>query len=132
MLQVVQTNTNETYEQVNKLLGNASDPVLKDMLTLCDLDYGNNIISSCPDAFEKFDIGLYLEAQGDMDSVVESADTCEKSFNCEVAFTNRYKIHTTFISVPCQPRPSPLTNMNNLVYTLSRIAEDIIAKYTIN
>lgn len=119
MLQVVQTNTNETYEQVKNLLGRASDPILKYMLTLCGHEYGHSVVSSCPDALEKLDIDLFLLAQSDMDGVVDSAETCEQSFSCEVAFTNRYKIQNAFSSVPCQPRPSPLTDRNNLVHTLS-------------
>jgi hypothetical protein len=40
MLRVVQTNPNETFAQVENMVGQASDPVLKGMLNDCSNEYG--------------------------------------------------------------------------------------------
>jgi pectinesterase inhibitor-like protein len=83
MLQVVQTKTNETYGQVEILLGQAIDPVVKDMLTNFGYEYESGVVGSCPDAIEKFDIGLFRISQGNMEDVAGSAESCEQFFSCE-------------------------------------------------
>ena len=122
-LPVVLTKNNETFAQVQNLLGQTIEPVLKAMLRDCSNDYGVSVVSSCPDAIQKFDMGMFCIAQGNMEDVAGGAESCEEVFRCvDVG----YVPGKTF----CQPRPSPSTDRNHLVYALARIAQDIIATFS--
>ncbi|XP_059436081.1 pectinesterase inhibitor-like [Corylus avellana] len=123
MLHAVQNRTNETFRHVEYLIGQTSDPVIKEMLNGCSTEYGVAAVVSCPDAIKQFGWGRFLFSQGDMDGVFHNAENCEGYFSCEEVVTDGTFGH-------CVPKPSPLTDQNNLVYTLARIAADIIS--TIN
>ncbi|KAE8009927.1 hypothetical protein FH972_006332 [Carpinus fangiana] len=102
VLPVVLTKTNETFAQVQNLLGQTSEPVLKAMLSDCSNDYG---------------------VRPNMEDVAGGAESCEELFSCADV---GYVPGKTF----CQPRPSPLTDRNHLVYALARIAQDITATFS--
>ncbi|XP_059436085.1 pectinesterase inhibitor-like [Corylus avellana] len=119
MLHAVQNRTNETFGHVKYLIGQTSDPVIKEMLKDCSTEYGVSAFESCPDAIKQFGFGRFRFSKVDMEGVFQSAERCEEYFSCEEVVIDGTFGH-------CVPKPSLLTDRNNLVYTLARIAADII------
>jgi pectinesterase inhibitor-like protein len=123
MLHAVQNRTNETFGHVEYLIGQTSDPVIKEMLNGCRTEYGDSAFNGCQDAIKQFGFGRFVFSQSEMEGVFQSAERCEEYFSCEEAVIDGTFGH-------CVPKPSLLTDQNTLVYTLARIAADIIS--TIN
>ncbi|KAI8028569.1 Cell wall / vacuolar inhibitor of fructosidase 2 [Camellia lanceoleosa] len=108
MLEVALTKASTTFNQVKKLLSKATEPVLKECLTLCTHLYGS-IVEEIPKAIQN--VGSdNNEAIHQGDLAITDADTCEGIFSEEP-----------------NKRKSPITANNIAVQHLVGIAEDILA-----
>ncbi|XP_059436082.1 cell wall / vacuolar inhibitor of fructosidase 2-like [Corylus avellana] len=78
----------------------ASEPVLKAMLKDCTNDYGVSVVSSCLDAIQKFDMGIFRIAQGNMEDIAGGAESCKEVFSCvEVGYSRKNLLPAMAIAV---------------------------------
>ncbi|KAM7462504.1 hypothetical protein LguiA_030625 [Lonicera macranthoides] len=106
MLEVSLSKGSDNFAQVKKLVGNATDPIVKQCLDDCMLQYGL-LIDDVNKAIHELESNSFKEANGHAGWAADDAETCEDCF-----------IELKHLS--------PLIDRNNLVIHLGRVGGDII------
>ncbi|KAM7462494.1 hypothetical protein LguiA_030615 [Lonicera macranthoides] len=106
MLEVSLNKGSDNFAQVKKLVGKATDPIVKQCLDDCVMQY-DLLIYHLNEAIHYLESNSFIEANSHASGAADDAETCE---NC-------------FIELK---RPSPLTDRNNLSAHLGGVSRDII------
>ncbi|KAM7462505.1 hypothetical protein LguiA_030626 [Lonicera macranthoides] len=109
MLEVSLRKGSDNFSQVKKLVQNAKDPIIKQCLDLCVMQY-DLLIDDVNEAIHYLESNSFRDANLHAGWAADGAETCE---NC-------------FIELK---RPSPLTEQNNLFVHLGDISLEIIHLY---
>ncbi|KAM7466533.1 hypothetical protein LguiB_014095 [Lonicera macranthoides] len=106
MLEVSLRKGSDNFAQVKKLVQNATDPIIKQCLDLCVMQY-DLLIDNVNKAIHSLESNSFRDANLHAGWAADGAESCENSF----------------IELK---RPSPLTERNNLVVHLGEISLEII------
>ncbi|KAM7466525.1 hypothetical protein LguiB_014087 [Lonicera macranthoides] len=106
MLEVSLIKGSDNFAQVKKLVRNATDPIEKQCLDDCVIQYGL-LIDDVNEAIHYLESNSFRDANGHAGWAADDAETCE---DCFIELKH----------------PSPLTDRNILFVHLGRVSRDII------